>query len=205
MAKRTCEKAFERKYLSKVKLNDYCVKIDMFKVLEENEDSEFVTRYNIQTTEKTNFKYGESVIKQRAKSATLFDGEEALTKTELIELFSKLSIHDVWSVEYEILDKSKDWQKELTKVIQNLSEDEASTYIKKNFKSFGKVNRKIIGHKIEIDSKNNYYKVCDLEIHFELLNEEKTVGEAEKQSIRNLDVNTIRYLIFNGVKYVLKI
>lgn len=205
MAKRTFEEAFERKYLSEVSLNDYYVKIDMFKVLKEDVNRDFVIRYDIQTTEKNNFKYEEGVIKKRAKSATHFNREEALTKTELVELFSKLSVHDVWSVKYKILDKSKDWQNELAKIIQNLSTDEASIYIKKNFKSFGKVERTIIGHKIETNSKNNYYLARDLEIHFNLLNEGKTVQESKDQSIRNLDVNTIQYLIFNSVKYVLKI
>lgn len=203
MAKRTHEEVFERKYLSKVKLNDYYVKIDMFKVLKEDEDSEYKTRYYIQTTENNNFKYDENVIKRRAKSATFFDRVEPVTKTELMEIFSKLSIHDVWSAEYEILDKSKDWQKELAKIIQNQSADEASNYIKKNFKSFGKLARTIIGHKIETDSMNNYYTVRDLEVHFNLLND-RFVSEAENQSIRKLDVNTIQYLIFNSVKYVLK-
>lgn len=93
MAKRTFEEAFERKYLSEVSLNDYYVKIDMFKVLKEDVNRDFVIRYDIQTTEKNNFKYEEGVIKKRAKSATHFNREEALTKTELVELFSKLSVH----------------------------------------------------------------------------------------------------------------
>lgn len=46
--------------------------------------------------------------------------------------------------------------------------------------------------------------VRDLEIHFNLLNDDKSVDEAHRQSIRNLDVNTLQFLIFNGVKYILK-
>lgn len=205
MAKRTYEEAFERKFLNKVSLNDYYVKIDMFKVLRKEDRDDFKTRYNIRTTENNNFLYDEEVIKKRSKSATSFDREKALTKTELMELFSNISVHDVWSAQYQVFDKSKEWQKELAEEIQSLTTEEASKYIKKNFKSFGKVERTIIAHKITINSKNNYYTVRDLEIHFNCLNEGKRVQEAENQSIRNLDVNTIQYLIFNSVKYVLKI
>lgn len=64
--------------------------------------------------------------------------------------------------------------------------------------------RTIIGHKISTTSQNNYLLVRDLEEHFKQLEEENDVDKAEKKSISNLDVNTIQYLIFNGVKYVLK-
>lgn len=177
MAKRTYEEAFERKFLSKVSLNDYYVKIDIFKVLREEDRDDFVTRYNIRTMENNNFLYGEEVIKKRSKSATSFDREEALTKTELMELFSNISVHDVWSAVYEVFDKSEEWQNELAKEIQSLTTEEASKYIKKKFKSFGKVERTIIAHKITTNSKNNYYTVRDLEIHFNCLNEGKRVQE----------------------------
>lgn len=205
MGKRTYEEAFGRRYLNKVLLNDYYVKIDMFKVLHKEDRDDFKTRYNIRTMENNNFLYDEEVIKKRSKSATSFNREEALTKTELMELFSNISVHDVWSAEYKVFDKSKEWQNELAKESQSLTTEEAGKYIKKKSKSFGKVERTIIAHKITTNSKNNYYTVRDLEIHFNCLNERKTVEEAQNQSIRNLDVNTIQYLRFNGVKYVLKI
>lgn len=201
MAKRTFEEAFKRKFLNKVSLNDYYVKIDMFKVI----CADVKTRYHIRTTENNNFSYDAEVITKRSKCATSFDREESLTKTELMELFSNISIHDVWSAQYYVFDKSKEWQKELAEKIQNLTPEEAAKFIKKNFKSFGKVERLIIGHKISMNSTNNYYTVRDLEIHFNFLNDGKEVQDAETQSIRKLDVNTIQYLIFNGVKYVLKI
>lgn len=197
--KRSYDEAFERRFLNNVEVDDFYVKIDMFKVISKN-----CFAYNILTTENDKFEYGANVITKRSKSATAFDREQSFTRTELIELFANISINDVWSAEYQTFDKSKEWQKELTTTIQGLSVDKAGEYIKKNFGSFGKINRTIIGHKINPDSDNNYYMVRDLAIHFDLLNEGKSVHEAHSQSIRKLDVNSFKFLIFNGVKYVLK-
>lgn len=120
-------------------------------------------------------------------------------------MFAKISVNDVWSAQYHTYDKAVEWSKELAETIQGQTVDEASKYIKTNFNLFGKVSRTIIGHKIGTDSNNTYYSVRNLEIHFNLLQKEsKTVHEAQCQSIRNLDVNTLQYLIFNGIKYVLK-
>lgn len=200
MTKRTYETAFVRKFLKNVKVNDYFVKIDMFKVTNEKREGS----YNITTTENNNFSYCEEVIVKRSKSATAFDCEQTFTKTELIELFANLSVNDVWSAEYQTFDKTKEWQKELAATIQSLPVDKAGEYIKKNFASFGKTSRAIIGHKINPNSDNNYYTVRDLAVHFDLLENRKSVQEAQNQSIRKIDVNSLQFLIFNGVKYVLK-
>lgn len=200
MAKRTFNEAFKRRNLNKVDVGGFYVHIDLFKVLSKNTPDV----NNIVNMENNEFEYDDNVIKKGAKSATEFDREQSLTKTELIELFAKLSINDVWSAEYKSLDKSNEWQNELASKIQSLPIDEASVYIKKNFGSFGKTNRSIVGNKINHTSDNNYYLIHDLEIYFDLLKEGKSVQEADKQSIRNLDVNSLQYLIFNGVKYILK-
>lgn len=200
MSKRTYAEAFERKFLKEVKCGHFYVKIDMYKVNCRNVSG----RYSITTTENNNFSYASEVITKRSKSANAFDREEVYTKTKLIELFAALSPNDVWSAQYQTYDKSNEWQKKLAETIQNQTTAEASTYIKQNFGSFGKIDRTIIGHKISQNSNNNYYMVRDLEIHFNLLNDDKSVDEAHRQSIRNLDVNTLQFLIFNGVKYILK-
>lgn len=200
MSKRTYGEAFERKFLKEVKCGNFYVKIDMYKVNCRNDSG----RYSITTTENNNFSYTSEVITKRSKSANAFDREEVYTKTELIELFAALSPNDVWSAQYQTYNKSNEWQKKLAETIQNQTVAEASTYIKQNFGSFGKIDRTIIGHKISQNSNNNYYMVRDLEIHFNLLNDDKSVDEAHRQSIRNLDVNTLQFLIFNGVKYILK-
>lgn len=205
MPKRSYEKAFERRFLNSVNQNGFYVKIDMFKVLNKIDDiNTNKNRYNIRTSENNNFSYDDSVIMKRSKSATSFDRVEKFTKTELIELFARISVNDVWSAEYETFDKTDDWQKKLASTIKGLSIEEAGKYIKKNFKTFGKGNRRIIGHKINTNSDNNYYMVRDLEIHFDLLEEDVDVEFATNYSIRNLDVNSLQFLIFNGVKYILK-
>lgn len=182
-----------------VKVNEIFVKIDMFKVIDRTEYG-----CSIITTEKNNFSYDDGVIKKRSKSATAFDQEQTFTKTELIELFACISINDVWSAQYQTFNKTAEWEKELAVTIQGLTVDQAAEYIKKNFGSFGKTSRTIVGHKINQSSGNNYYMVRDLAIHFDLLQEGKSIQEAEKRSIRNIDVNSLQYLIFNGVKYILK-
>lgn len=195
MAKRSYEKVFERRQLDSVDHGGFYVKIDMFKVL---------NKLDIQTAENNIYCYDESVIMKRSKSATSFNQVEKFTKTQFIELFTRLSTNDIWSAEYETFDKSEEWELDLTTTIQKLPFPKACKYIKKNFKSFGKRNRTIIGHKINTDSGNNYYMVRDLEKHFELMDNGVDVDIAKKESIRNLDVNSLHYLIFNGVKYVLK-
>lgn len=200
MTKRTYEDAFERRFLKNVEVDGFYVKIDMFKVVNKSG-----TDYKIITTENNRFTYGENIIVQRAKSATAFDREQPFTKTELIELFANISINDVWSAEYQTFDKTKEWPKELADTIQSLSVEKAAGYIKKNFITFGKTNRRIIGHKITSNSDNNYYMVHDLNIYFDLLQGGKSVHEAQRQSIRNIDVNSLQFLIFNGIKYILKL
>lgn len=203
MSKRTYEKAFERKILNKVEVGDFCVEICMFKVDKEIKNG-FNDGYNVTTTENKPFKYGFGVIEKRSKSATAFNQEQQFTKTELIQLFADMSIHEVWSAQYQTFNKTNEWQRELARTIKGQKIDEASEYIKKNFASFGKVSRTIIGHKINPTSVNNYYMVRDLTIHFDLLQEGKSMQDAHSQSIRNLDVNSLQFLIFNGVKYILK-
>lgn len=197
MSKRTYADAFERRFLNSVEVGGYYIKIDMFKVL-----SKHGQKYKIKTTENDKFVYDEGVITKRSKSATAFIREEISTKTNLIELFSTISTNDVWAAEYETYDKSDDWQKEVASTIRELSIDKAGEFIKKNFKSFGKTKRFIIGHKINPNSDNNYYTVRDLSIHFDNLNEGKTISESESKSIRKLDVNSLNFLIFNNVKYI---
>lgn len=192
MAKRSYEKAFERRLLNSVDQGGFYVKIDMFKVLNKIDDT-YKNHYDIRTAENNNFSYDENVIIKRSKSATSFNRVEKFTKTQFIELFARISINDVWSAQYETFDKSEEWQLDLASTIHGLPIPEASKYIKKNFKSFGKTNRSIIGHKINTDSVNNYYMVRDLEIHFDLLEEGVDVKIAEKKSIRNLDVNSLQY------------
>lgn len=200
MVKRTYENAFERRFLKDVEEGGFYVQIDMFKVRKKL--GLFV--YDIDTTENDHFQYGKDVITKRSKSASAFDREQTCTKTELIDLFANITINDVWSAEYYTFDKGDDWQKELTATIQGLTFEKASEYIKKHFSLFGKIKRRIIGHKINHNSDNNYYVVRDLVVHFNLLDLGESVHDAQRQSIRNIDVNSIQYLIFNGIKYVLK-
>lgn len=201
MPKRVYKDAFKRKFLKNVKVDDIFVKLITYKVTSQNELTEI---YSITTTENEEFKYYGYDIKTRSKSATAFDEEQTVTKNKLMNLFANISTNDVWSAEYQTFDKTKEWYKELAQTIQGLPADKAGDYIKKNSRSFGKVNRKIIGRKINIDSINNYYMVHDLAKHFEIIEEGCGSDFAMDHSIRNLDVNSIQYLIFNGVKYISK-
>lgn len=187
--------AFKRRFLNKVEVNDIFVKIDMYKVTSKNE---LIDSYNITTTENDQFKYCGEVIKKRSKSATAFDQEQRLTKTKLINLFAGISINDVWSAQCQIFDHTEEWHDELAQTIQGLTAEKAGEYIKKNFRSFGKVSRNIIGCKINCNSVNSN----DLENHFELMDSGVNSSIALNDSIRNLDVNSLQFLIFNGVKYV---
>lgn len=200
-SKRSYEDAFKRKVLDSVKEDEFYVEHTVYKVIKRNCIEKNL--FNITTLENSNFQYAESIIKATASSATIYKSEKKSTKTELIELFSNLSLNDIWSATFFKYDTDKNWQDVLSAKIQSMSKEEAAKYIKDNFKLFGKVERKITGQKIALKSDNNYYSVRDLDIYFEEM-KSKGVENAIKNSQRKLDVNTIQSLIFNSVKYILK-
>lgn len=199
--KRIYEEAFEHKKLQCIKVDDFYVEHTVYKVIKKQEYPD--VSYSIKTAQNCNFMYGESVIKGTAASATSYTCEKKATKSELIELFSKLSMNDIWFATYLTQDKDKNWQEELAMKIQSMSKDDAVKYIKKDFTTFGKSSRELAGQKSSLHSDNNYYMVRDLNIYFEeLKTNDPTI--AAKNSIRLLDVNTLQSLIFNNVKYILK-
>lgn len=199
--KRSYEDAFKRKPLHCVKVDDFYVEHTVYKVIKRSDKKDVY--FDIKTAENSNFQYDESVIKETAVSATLYTSEKKATKTELIELFSNLSINDIWFATFFKYNKDKNWQDELAVKIQSMKKEDASKYIKKNFTTFGKLIRDLTGQKIALKSDNNYYTVRDLNIYFEEL-KSNNIDAAVKNSIRRLDVNTLQSLIFNNVKYVLK-
>lgn len=206
MAKRASEKeaiaeAFKYRKLNRVELNDICAFTHVYQINKELSDS---TGFNVTTSDNTAFWYGRNVIQRTSTSATFFEKVEKLTKTGLIKLFASLSIHDIWSAEFETNAKCDSWMEDLIAKIVEMKKCDAKKYIKNNYTSFGKTKRYLIGQKILPSSDNNYYTVRDLKIHFDLMTEGCNAEVAQKDSIRKLDVNSLQYLIFNGVKYELK-
>lgn len=194
------EEAFQKRALKRVKVHDFYSKIDVYKV----EGYKYDDKFYITTSDNNEYSYSQVVIKERSKSATMYEKVEEKTKTALIKLFSALSINDVWSAEFLTHEKDSKWHDDLVTKIREMDENEAKKYVKKKFTSFGKVKRELVGRKISPSSNNNYYPVRDLKIHSEALEKGSDVESAEKSSIRQLDVNSLQYLIFNGIKYVLK-
>lgn len=74
MPKRSYSEAFERRFLNKVDIDDFYVKIDMYKVINKCPYSD---KYEIRTTENNNFTYSGGVIMNRSKSATVFNREDS--------------------------------------------------------------------------------------------------------------------------------
>lgn len=197
--KRIYDEAFVRKKLQSVELNDFYIEHTVYKVLKRATP----LTYLIQTSENSKFSYGESIILETATSATLYTSERKATKTELIELFSSLSLIDIWFVMYYTQDKDNTWHERIVEKIQSMDKNDAMKFVKNDFTTFGKTMRELVGQKIHLKSDNNYYTVRDLNMHFEeLTNTVPTI--ASKRSIRKLDVNALQCLIFNGVKYSLK-
>lgn len=89
--KRSYEEAFVHKPLQTVEIGDFYVEHTVYKVIDRISPDAFY----IKTMQKSSFDYGESVIKETATSATLYTCEKKATKTQLIELFSDLSINDI--------------------------------------------------------------------------------------------------------------
>lgn len=199
--KRSYERAFMSKKLNGVKINDYYVETTVYKVLRKSFQ---VNMFDVLTTRNEENSYGGRIITDASKSASIFETEEKLTKTELIKLFSIISVNDVWSAVFYKQETSENWQEELVSKIQGMRKDDAVKYMKKEFYTFGRVVREMRGRKISHTSNNNYYLVCDLDIYFDEMERTSNIATAEKSSIRYLDVNTIQSIIFNGVKYKLK-
>lgn len=201
--KRSYGDAFKRQPLHHVLEDDFYVEHTVYKVIGPCEGTHNRGFFNIKTSQNSNFDYGESVIKETAISATQYTNVKKVTKTTLIELFSDISINDIWFARFFTYDKNNEWQEKLVTKIQSMEKDDAVKYVKKDFTTFGKSIRELVGRKIALKSDNNYYLVCDLNIYFEEL---RTFSPetAAKNSTRNLDVNSLRSLIFNNTKYILK-
>lgn len=198
--KRLYEEAFDRKKLQCVQVGDFYVEHTVYKVSKRCEKK---NSFDITTAQNSKFYYDESVIKETAASATSYTSEKKATKTEIIELFSKLSMNDIWFATYFTQDKNKNWTEELITKIQSMKKEDAVRYVNKDFATFGKMMRELAGQKILLQSDNNYYTVRDLKIYFEEL-EANGPEIAAKKAIRTLDVNTLQSLTFNNIKYVLK-
>lgn len=197
--KRSYDDAFKRRPMNSIQTGDFCVEHTVYKIVRPKAGDLF----DVKTDQNKDFSYHGSVIKGTSTSGTLYTSTKKATKTELIELFSDLSINDIWLAEFFKLERENDWQLELVGKIQSMNKDDAVKYVKKDFATFGKIKREIIGQKILVKSANNYYTVRDLNIYFDQL-PHAGVELAAKNSIRILDVNTLQSLIFNGVKYILK-
>lgn len=68
------------------------------------------------------------------------------TKTEIIKLFSNLSLNDIWFAEYYSQDKDSSWQEKLVEKIQSMDKDKALKLVKNHFKSFGRT-KNLLGKK----------------------------------------------------------
>lgn len=207
VAKRSHEDAFKRKPLHNVKLDDFHARYTAYKVLEPcvlRYDNRTEKGFLIKTMQNFEYKIAESIIKETGISGTSFTSQKKATKTELIELFSNLSVNDIWSATFFKQDLESNWSVELVTKIQSMEKDVAEKYVKKNFTKFGKILRDLVGQKIVSKSDNNYYMVRDLNVHFNELIVHNDPETAAKNSIRRLDVNMLQSLIFNNVKYTLK-
>lgn len=200
--KRLYDEAFEHRKLQKVEINDFYVEHNVYKVF--NVDNKLMKRKCELKTDK-NYKFfsDEDIILNAATSATAYTIEKKATKTELIEIFSSISINDIWSAVYYTLDKDASWTEKIVEKIQLMDKAAAMKFVEKNVPTFGKIERNLVGQKILLKSDNNYYTVRDLSIYFDEMDISNPTN-ASKKSIRKLDVNTIQCLIFNGIKYSLK-
>lgn len=200
--KRTYEKAFVQKKLNTVKVGDFYSETTIYKVV--NEMTSNKNNFNVITTANSKFQYGSKTITDVARSASIYESEMHLTKTDLIKLFSVISTHDVWSAVFYKLETETNWHDDLVTKIQSMEKKDAVKFMKMEFKTLGKTKRELTGNKLCMSSDNNYYTVRDLNLFFNELEKTGNSSQAEKISIRNLDVNTIQTIIFNGVKYTLK-
>lgn len=196
--------AFKRQPLERVEVGGFYVEHTVFKILDRHPPRSGCNYFHIKTMQNKQYSYGEFIIKELSTSMSTYATVEKVTKTTLIELFSHLSLNDIWFASFLKQDLESNWQEEIVQQIRSMNQEEAVKYVKKDFATFGKVERKLSGQKIALKSANNYYMVRDLNIYFDELEKSNSVDQAAKASIRNLDVNTLQSLIFNNVKYELK-
>lgn len=196
--------AFKRKPLEKVVAGDFYVEHTVYKVLHQAPRENGKVHFDIRTMQNNCYNYDENTIKDLATPLSTYTSVEKVTKTVLFELFCNLSVNDIWFATFLKQEQEKNWQKELVEKIQSMEKNDAVKFVKKDFSTLGKVKRELAGQKIMLKSSNNYYMVRDLNIYFDELNTSRSIDQAAKSSIRNLDVNTLQSLIFNNVKYELK-
>lgn len=197
------EEVFQSKKLKCIKVDDIQARTTIYRV--GRECAKFgEAGFQVTTTDNDRFWTGRGVIEKQAKSATFYDKEEKLTKTDLNKLFAALSASDIWTAQFFKHEKDAAWEEDLVTKIQGMEKSDAVKFVKKHHETFGKVERQLTGLKLLPSSINNYYTVRDLENYFEALTEGVDVEIAQKNSIRKLDVNSLQYLIFNSVKYILK-
>lgn len=198
--KRSYDEAFQPKEVESVRLDDYFVDNTVYKTSFCNLKDYFTVR----TMSNKVFDYHEDCIKKTSTSATCYNMEKKVTRTDLIKLFSMLSPRDVWTAVYYKYETDEKWEEKLVAEIQGMQKDDAVKYVKQRFRLFGKIERKLTGQKTSPSSDNNYYLVRDFDFYFEELKNGSDTTVSMKNSIRTLDVNTLQSLIFNTVKYTLK-
>lgn len=198
-SKRTYEDAFKQKTLQDFEIGDFYVEHTVFKVLGQIVPESL----QIQTLQNVTFDYGVDVFKERSTSATMYTQEKKITKVQLIELFSDLSMNDIWHVTFFEQNNDTEWQNKLVTKIQTLEKNDALKYVKKNFATMCNTMKELSGQKLALKSDNKCFKVRDLNIYFNELNANGP-ELASKKSTRNLNEDSMQSLVFNGVKYILK-
>ena len=143
--KRLYDEAFVRRNLNGIQEGDFHVENAVYKILKRSDKSKGL--FVVKSAQNSSFEYAEDVIRETSTSATYYDKEEKITKTEMIKLFRNLSIHDIWFAVYFKQDTTNNWQEELVTRIKRMPKNDAVKYVKENFTTFGKITRELAGQK----------------------------------------------------------
>ena len=175
-----------------LQIGEYLSEVQYYKVVE-------IVGNSVRVTNERGFDFSidKDIIAEGMYSASQYQTEKLVTRTEICEQLEKAGNH-IFTVNFRKQVKTKDIQEKLLQAIKpdrdkSLSEAEAIKALKKVSKNLLEgAERTLIGYLSEVEAKVGRSIVIDLEL------------PTDKYRIRQVDHRTINWLILKNVKYIVK-
>jgi hypothetical protein len=172
---------------TKLKVGDKLSRISYITILKLGSESGF-TNYEVEN--ENGFKWGISgdILAEECYSADQYNETKEVTRTELIEIFSKVG-DAVFTVNFNKLPTADDFLA--------LTRDEGNKIrsykdMEKDFKKLKGAERTLTGYTVDIENGFGRTTVVDLQV------------EDKKNPLRQIDHRTLNWLICRNIKYVVK-
>lgn len=169
--------------MKQIKKGDYLSRISYMQVIYTN--SEYT---QVKNEEGLEWSIGNDIIKEECISASEFEEEVKVNRTELIEIFNNVG-DKVFTVNFDKAPKAEDYLK-LTRGEGNKILSFAE--MEKSFKKLKGENRTLIGYMVKSENGFGRSNVVDLEV------------ETGQHNIRQVDHRSLNFLVVNNKKYIVK-